>query len=347
MRPSRNNTPRSSTCSSCSGRRMSSSAGANSSRRSGTARTRRSPKRSAQRRHSTIFSRATTTRTSTAASMCRSQRGRPTRPPSWRRPRPSPRQSTRPANRRSKPSPYRPTLTGCRRHTMLPQRPARVAPGPEPRGALLPRRRTALALYACANDQPDCAEFLLSRAAHCLNLADSNGDTPLHAAVSAGSLRCTKILLSHAAHSEAANALGMKPLHLAQNRGCLEGARSPAPLYHARNTSPSEPTLSRRVFSASARRREHGCRGQPQADTALCRERDESRGLRRLLDRRARERGGDASFRPSRRYAASRSRVQRSGGVRAVAAPVGMDPNVRNRKGSGHRARGKARAPWL
>ena len=202
--------------------------------------------------------------------------------------------------------------------------------------------------YACANDQPDCAEFLLSRAAHCLNLADSNGDTPLHAAVSAGSLRCTKILLSHAAHSEAANALGMKPLHLAQNRGCLEGAQSPAPLYHARNTSPSEPTLSRRVFSASARRREHGCRGQPQADTALCRERDESRGLRRLLDRRARERGGDASFRPSRRYAASRSRVQRSGGVRAVAAPVGHGPERAQSQGiPTHRARGKARAPWL
>ena len=115
--------------------------------------------------------------------------------------------------------------------------------------------------YACANDQPDCAEFLLSRAAHCLNLADSNGDTALHAAVSAGSLRCTKILLSHAAHSEAANALGMKPLHLAQNRGCLEGAHLPTSPLSSSCESISPSNSSRPRFSAPARRREHGRRG--------------------------------------------------------------------------------------
>lgn len=82
--------------------------------------------------------------------------------------------------------------------------------------------RNAL-FYACANDQLDCAQFLMSRAADSCATADENGDTPLHAAVSTGALGCCRLLLASShCDPERANALGMRPAHLVKDRGTLE-----------------------------------------------------------------------------------------------------------------------------
>ena len=82
--------------------------------------------------------------------------------------------------------------------------------------------RTAL-FYACAHDRPDCVLQLLKRGAPVQ--ADANGDTPLHAAVSAGAARCARHVLAAVRGgfiARAPNARGMVPGHVAATVECLE-----------------------------------------------------------------------------------------------------------------------------
>ena len=77
--------------------------------------------------------------------------------------------------------------------------------------------------YACANSQTMTAVYLIEVAPQLVMLCDSNGDTPLHAASSAGSAELIELLISRGgATVNQTNNLGISPAHLATNRGCLE-----------------------------------------------------------------------------------------------------------------------------
>ena len=83
--------------------------------------------------------------------------------------------------------------------------------------------RNAL-FYACVNGHVEVVQLLMSRAAESCLVADTNGDTALHAAVSAGSGSCARVLLQAAPQNicEVENVLGMRPAHLAKDRECIE-----------------------------------------------------------------------------------------------------------------------------
>lgn len=72
--------------------------------------------------------------------------------------------------------------------------------------------------YACVNDKPECCEFLIDYLAPLATLCDINGDSPLHAAVSGGSEKCTHLLLHKAnVPVEPLNKMSMSPAHLGNN----------------------------------------------------------------------------------------------------------------------------------
>ena len=167
-------------------------------------------------------------------------------------------------------------------------------------------QRTPL-FYACANNQAPCAEYLISQAGHCINLADSNGDTPLHAAVSAGSGGCSKLLIANQALVDAPNTLGMFPVHLAKTRGCLED------LLHAGANMAAEDKQNRTpLFIASAMDREE-C-------VAFLIDVLDSDEEMHHVDRR-----GDTPL-----HAAACNGAE---ACVLLLLQSGMDPNVRNRKG--------------
>ena len=77
--------------------------------------------------------------------------------------------------------------------------------------------------YACANNQTMTAVYLIEVAPQLVMLCDTNGDTPLHAASSAGSTELVELLISRGgAGVNQQNNLGISPAHLATCRGCLE-----------------------------------------------------------------------------------------------------------------------------
>ena len=77
--------------------------------------------------------------------------------------------------------------------------------------------------YSCANNQTLTAVLLIEVAPQLVQLCDTNGDTPLHAASSAGSAELIELLISRGgADVNAVNLLGISPAHLCKNRRCLE-----------------------------------------------------------------------------------------------------------------------------
>jgi hypothetical protein len=77
--------------------------------------------------------------------------------------------------------------------------------------------------YSCANNQTLTAVLLIEVAPQLVQLCDTNGDTPLHAASSSGSAELIELLISRGgADVNATNLLGIAPAHLAKNRRCLE-----------------------------------------------------------------------------------------------------------------------------
>lgn len=76
-------------------------------------------------------------------------------------------------------------------------------------------------LQACQRDQVDCALILLMNHAD-INMADTEGNTPLHYCVANGHERCSKVVLWHSPstlHINAANNRGDTPLHIAARWG--------------------------------------------------------------------------------------------------------------------------------
>ena len=77
--------------------------------------------------------------------------------------------------------------------------------------------------YSCANGQTLTAVLLIEVFPQTAQLCDSNGDTPLHAAASAGSADLIELLVSRGGSSvNQTNNLGLTASHLAKNRQCLE-----------------------------------------------------------------------------------------------------------------------------
>ena len=83
--------------------------------------------------------------------------------------------------------------------------------------------RNAL-FYACVNGHVEIVQLLMAQAPESCLVADVNGDTALHAAVSAGAQPCARMLLQCATANicEIENVLGMRPAHLAKDRSCIE-----------------------------------------------------------------------------------------------------------------------------
>jgi ankyrin repeat protein len=94
--------------------------------------------------------------------------------------------------------------------------------------------RTAL-FYACAHDRPACVEEMARRLPHLCDGADANGDTALHAAVSAGAAECARALLKKGSAMlvRTGNGVGMHPCHLAANVSCLEVLLEHGATFHA------------------------------------------------------------------------------------------------------------------
>jgi len=81
--------------------------------------------------------------------------------------------------------------------------------------------RTPL-FYASAYARVDIVKFLVELSAGTALEGDVNGDTPLHAATSAGSAECCEMILKcakSAVHTQIS--IGMTPSHLARTRDCL------------------------------------------------------------------------------------------------------------------------------
>ena len=77
--------------------------------------------------------------------------------------------------------------------------------------------------YAVAYGQEEVADYLLAIAPELSLATDAHGDTPMHAATSAGSAGCLERLISAAfGEADPLNAMEMSPAHLARNVECLE-----------------------------------------------------------------------------------------------------------------------------
>lgn len=78
--------------------------------------------------------------------------------------------------------------------------------------------------YAVAYDKYHVAKYLVEMFPDCVHYIDAHGDTPLHAAASAGSSECMSLLLQYCDENSVnpVNSMGMTPVHLCQSMDCLE-----------------------------------------------------------------------------------------------------------------------------